>query len=190
MKKSTPGPKRGSSQKEPVQPAKSKAANSADLTDSPEDEAKLQGDEAILDLPEVKDIPGQEHIHVPRMREYADTTISSADEEGDSILDDPEDEDFKADRGTTNVTAEEAALLQEAAENTDDEEDRIIKATALDSTDADGDPLNEKGFRNAYSGTDLDVPGSEDDDADEEIGEEDEENNAYSVDEENEDDEK
>jgi hypothetical protein len=31
------------------------------------------------------------------------------------------------------------------------------------------------------SGNDLDVPGSEDDDADEEIGEEDEENNSYSI---------
>ncbi len=41
-----------------------------------------------------------------------------------------------------------------------------------------------------HSGRDLDVPGSEDDDADEAIGEEDEENNAYSLDEENEDDEK
>ena len=31
------------------------------------------------------------------------------------------------------------------------------------------------------SGNDLDVPGSEDDDANEEIGEEDEENNSYSL---------
>jgi hypothetical protein len=189
MKKITPGAKTSQPKTSTSQPDKKKATNSGDLQDPPQDEAKLQGDEATLDLPEVKDIPGQEHIHVPRMREFADTTASSDDEEGGSILDDREDEDFRADRGS-DVTAEEAALLQEAAENTDDEEDEIIKATALDSTDADGDPLNEKGFRNAYSGTDLDVPGSEDDDADEEIGEEDEENNAYSVDEENEDDEK
>jgi hypothetical protein len=189
MKKTTPGAKAGQPKTTASQPAKKKATDSDDLQDSPQDEAKLQGDEATLDLPEVKDIPGQEHIHVPRMREFADTTASSDDEEGGTLLDTPEDEDIKADRGS-NVSDEEAALLAAAADANSDEDDKIVQATALDSTDEDGDPLNEKGFRNAYSGTDLDVPGSEDDDADEEIGEEDEENNAYSVDEENEDDEK
>ncbi len=189
MKKTTPGAKTSQPKTAPSQPVKKKVTDSADLSDSPQDEAKLQGDEATLDLPEVKDIPGQEHIHVPRMREFADITVSSDDEEGGSILDDQEDEDIRADRGT-NVSTEEAALLAAATDYNSDEDDKIIRETALDSTDADGDPLNEKGFRNAYSGTDLDVPGSEDDDADEEIGEEDEENNAYSVDEENEDDEK
>ncbi len=71
------------------------------------------------------------------------------DEEGDSILDDREDEDFRADRGTTNVTKEEADRLRDAAGYTTDEEGRRIRATALDSTDDDGDPLNEKGFSNA-----------------------------------------
>ncbi|AXY75272.1 hypothetical protein D3H65_15325 [Paraflavitalea soli] len=189
MKKTTPGAKTSSAKQERAQPARPQAMPSADLTDPPEEEAKLQGDEATLDLPEVKDIPGQEHIHVPRMREFGDVTASSDDEEGGSILDDPEDEDIQADRGS-NVSQEEAALLAAAADYNSDEDDKIIRATALDSTDEEGDPLNEKGFRNAYSGTDLDVPGSEDDDADEAIGEEDEENNAYSVDEENEDDEK
>ncbi|MDF2189934.1 hypothetical protein [Paraflavitalea sp. CAU 1676] len=189
MKKSksaSPGRGQTTAPKVPV----NKRSGSADLPDTPEDEAKMKEEETTLDLPDVKDIPGQEHIHVPRMSEYADTTISSEDEEGDSILDDREDEDFRADRGTTNVTKEEADRLRDAAGYTTDEEGRRIRATALDSTDDDGDPLNEKGFSNAYSGRDLDVPGSEDDDADEAIGEEDEENNAYSLDEENEDDEK
>lgn len=187
MKKTTPasaGPAQSASA------ASSKPIHQHDLTDSPEDEAKMQEEEVTLDLPEVKDIPGQEHIRVPRMREFADITASSDDEEGASILDDVQDEDIRADRGDTPVTREEANALRDAAENAEEEEDAIIRATALDSTDEDGDPLNEKGFRNAYSGSDLDIPGSEDDDADEAIGEEDEENNAYSVDEENEDDEK
>lgn len=188
MKKNTPGAKRDKSKDTDPKPATRSAKKSGDLTDPPQDQAKLENDEATLDLPEVKDIPGQEHIHVPRMREFADTTISSDDEEGASVLDTPEDEDIVADR-RSNVSEEEAALLEEAAESTN-EEDRIMRRSALDSTDDDGDPLNEKGFRDAYNGSDLDVPGSEDDDADEEIGEEDEENNAYSVDEENEDDEK
>lgn len=187
MKKTTT-PNAGKANKQPP-PTDSKKANSGDLTDSPQDEAKLQGDEATLDLPEVKDVPGQEHIHVPRMREFSDTTISSDDEEGLGVLDDPEDEDIRADRGT-DVSPEEAAALRDAAEYSSEEEDQRLKETALDSTDEDGEPLNEKGFKNAYSGTDLDVPGSDEDDDDELIGEEDEENNAYSVDEENEDDER
>ena len=185
MKKNTPGAKAGKSKDTNPKPTTQPAQDTGDLTDPPQDQAKLQGDESTLDLPEVKDIPGQEHIHVPHMREFTDATISSEDEEGASVLDNPEDEDIVADR-QSNVSSEEAALLEEAATSTD-EEDRIMRRSALDSTDADGDPLNEKGFRDAYNGSDLDVPGSEDDDADEEIGEEDEENNPYSVDEENED---
>jgi len=57
-----------------------------DLKDSKRDEERLQPDQATLDLPEARDIPGQEHIHVPPMGEIADTTISSADEEADKLL--------------------------------------------------------------------------------------------------------
>jgi hypothetical protein len=41
--------------------------------------------------------------------------------------------------------------------------------------------LNEKNFEDDMSGGDLDIPGSELDDAQEEIGSEDEENNHYSI---------
>lgn len=40
---------------------------------------------------------------------------------------------------------------------------------------------NEKAFKEAVSGSDLDVPGSELDDQEENIGSEDEENNYYSI---------
>ena len=52
-----------------------------DLTDSPRDEEHLKPDEATLDLPDVTDIPGQEHITVPAFGELGDTTASSEDEE-------------------------------------------------------------------------------------------------------------
>ena len=42
-------------------------------------------------------------------------------------------------------------------------------------------PWNEKNFRDDMSGSDLDVPGSELDDQQENIGSEDEENNYYSL---------
>lgn len=47
--------------------------------------------EYFMDMPEVKDIPGQEHVHVPPLGELADTTASSADEEGYGVLDELED---------------------------------------------------------------------------------------------------
>jgi len=43
------------------------------------------------------------------------------------------------------------------------------------------DTPNEINFYNGYDGDNLDVPGAELDDADEKIGEEDEENNYYSI---------
>src|SRR4030095_13800723 len=69
----------------PKRKPQGKANRNADLTDSPRDQEKLKNEEATLDLPDVKDIPGQEHVHVPRPGEFADTTISSADEEGDNV---------------------------------------------------------------------------------------------------------
>ena len=67
-----------------------KTNRSVDLPDSPRDKEKLKNEETTIDLPDVKDIPGQEHIHPPNPREYADTTISSSDEEGDNIWGDEE----------------------------------------------------------------------------------------------------
>ena len=52
-----------------------------DLQDSKRDEERLKPDEALLDLPDVSDIEGQEHIHVAPLGEIADITISSDDEE-------------------------------------------------------------------------------------------------------------
>ena len=60
-----------------------------DLTDSPSDRERLQPEKTTIDLPDVSDIPGQEHVHVPPLGDLADTTISSDDEEdilnGDSL---------------------------------------------------------------------------------------------------------
>jgi hypothetical protein len=154
-----------------------------DLPETKDDKEHLQPDEGTLDLPDAKDIPGQEHIHVPKMNEFADTTISSDDEEGINVLDDDGETEIS---DGTNVTAEEKAALQDAADKTPyvKDEENLAKAK-LDNRDEDGELLNE---RVDVSGSDLDVPGSEDDDEQEEIGEEDEENNSFSLDGEDEDD--
>jgi hypothetical protein len=44
----------------------------------------------------VKDIPGQEHVHVAPLGEIADTTISSDDEEGVRVFKDDEEEESAA----------------------------------------------------------------------------------------------
>lgn len=149
----------------------SRIKKNTDLTDSGADEKKLQPDEGTINLPDVKDIPGQEHVRPPKMQSYADTTPSSADEENFNVEDD----------GDANVSPTEKRLLAKAGnmEYTEDEEQ--LRRARMDNTDNDGDPLNEEGFGEDYSGEDLDVPGAEEDNDDEEIGEEDEENNSYSL---------
>ena len=136
-----------------------------------------QKKETIIDLPDVKDIPGQENIIPAPLGELADETISSADEEGDDIFEDDIDEEIKNDPDS-NVSEEEQEDLAETADNMSSEDDINLRKSALDNTDDEGTPLNEDGD---LSGDDLDVPGAELDDANEEIGEEDEENNDYSL---------
>ncbi len=63
-----------------------------DISDSAKDEERLQADRATIDLPDVRDIPGQENVHVPPLGELADTTISSDDEEGKGIFDADQEE--------------------------------------------------------------------------------------------------
>jgi len=99
-------------------------------------------------------------------------------------LDDADDDDsIDIQQGTdADVTKEDVRMLEAADQNMDTVDDVALETGSLDSVDEDGDPLNEEdSINDDMSGKDLDVPGSEDDDADENIGEEDEENNYYSL---------
>lgn len=127
-------------------------------------------DKNSIDLPEVKDIPGQENVKPPRLGELADTTASSDDEEGDDVLE--QDDLIDSD---SNVTREERIALARVGGRESGTEDDVLDEAALDSTDDDGDPLNEGSFGRDVSGDDLDVPEADD-------GEEDEENSDYSTD--------
>jgi hypothetical protein len=147
----------------------------ADLPESKRDKELLKPDEATLDLPEVKDIPGQEHVRPLPPGEMADTTISSSDEEASELLD--TDEDILVDKNM-NVSNSERDLLQRSTESMATLDDEQLNSGDLDKTDNEGERLNEGSDR---SGSDLDIPGSEEDDANEKIGEEDEENNSYSL---------
>ncbi|WP_018630530.1 hypothetical protein [Niabella aurantiaca] len=181
-------------------------AHSEDLQDPEKDRQKLQPDKAIMNLPDVEDIPGQENIHPPNLQEMADTTTSSDDEEGTAVFEEgteserlnpgeelsennPTSGDPRQTAGSFDETlpTEISPAGKEATEVTDEEvaaldqtaspDDENQRRARLDDKDAEGEKLNEK---TDNSGEDLDVPGEELDDEDEEIGEEDEENNAYS----------
>lgn len=156
--------------------------DSKDLTDSPRDEERMQREEVIFNLPDVKDIPGQEHIHVPPLGELADTTISSDDEEGVGLFDEEADEGEEIIMGTeADVSQADRNLLQKTEEELPTEDDQQLESASLDKEDTEGDPLNEGSLGTDVSGADLDVAGSDADDADEAIGKEDEENNIYSL---------
>lgn len=147
----------------------------SDLPESLRDKELLKPDEATLDLPEVKDIPGQEHVRPLPPGEMADITPSSSDEEANDLLD--TNEDILLDKNL-NVTNSERDLLQRSSESMATLDDDQLTKAELDMTDDEGTLLNEGSER---GGKDLDIPGSEEDDANEEIGEEDEENNSYSL---------
>ena len=153
-----------------------KANRISDLPDSPRDEEELKNEKTTIDLPDVKDIPGQEFIHPPKLGEYNDTTISSADEEADEVWE--EDETTDDNSMVTNI---EKKLLDDSANDTYAKDELQLRRAELDDTDDEGEPLNEKASANAISGSDLDVPGAEEDNQNEDIGEEDEENNPYSL---------
>jgi hypothetical protein len=168
-----------------------------DLQDSPQDEEKMKTETVIMDLPEVKDIPGQENVQVPNIQSMQDTTISSDDEEGagifddddeedvnDSIIDDEEinDDDEELVMGNeADVTPEEVTMLRRADEDMPTDDDIRLRRSELDGTDNEGDALNEVTLADEVGGGDLDVSGADADDPMESIGEEDEENNYYSL---------
>ena len=158
-------------------------AGAQDLPDTPHDQEEMKSEPTIIDLPDVKDIPGQENVTPAPLGELADDTASSNDEEGNSIFGDEEengDSEFIMDTDS-NVTTEEKKDLEIADEDMPTKDEQNLRQSSLDNTDEEGDDLNEQGFGKSISGSDLDVPGSEEDDANEEIGEEDEENNPYSM---------
>jgi hypothetical protein len=134
--------------------------NKQDLPDSENDKLHLQPEETIIELPDVEDIPGQEHIKVPLFREFADTTISSDGEEGISV--------FDQDKMESNVSNIERSLLQKSAsQSPGNEDDKDVKIISLDRTDNEGAPLNEGNLITDRFGEDMDLPEGEEVDEEE-----------------------
>ncbi|HEY0679580.1 MAG TPA: hypothetical protein VGD17_14950 [Chitinophagaceae bacterium] len=157
----------------------------SDITDPQRDQDRLKPDEATINLPEVRDIPGQEHIHVPALGELADTTISSDDEEGVGLLDElngGEDEDRIRMGSAADVTATERQTLERGEEYMPTRDEENLSRATMDNTDFEGEPLNTTGFGDERTGRDLDTSGVDEDDKMEDAGAEDEENNEWSSD--------
>lgn len=120
-----------------------------------------------------KDLPG--YPHYPSLEDIAEpgnnNGIISIDAEKTVPTNERENDDIVM--GTeADVTEEDRIIL----DSIDDGRSINDAKDLLDSTDEDGDELSED---NTING--LDVPGSELDDANEDIGSEDEENNYYSL---------
>lgn len=160
----------------PINPKKDELS---EQIDSPHDREELEKETVEVTVPDVNEIPGQEDFVPAPLGELADTTISSADEEGDDIYEENIDEEI-IESEDSNVSQTEKDDLRKSA-NDMPGDDENLRMAALDNTDDDGAPLNEESFKKNVTGTDLDVPGAQEDDANEKIGEEDEENNEYSI---------
>jgi hypothetical protein len=120
-----------------------------DISDSPEDQEKLKPDQARLDLPELKDIPGATRSGKNIDKLTGDTTVSSADEEGDELLE--EDDDLE----TGNVSPLEKKLLSDSFDPSYDT-DLPVDSFSLDDKDSEGELLEEKSQEVDLFGKDLD----------------------------------
>jgi len=141
----------------------------SDLKDSKRDEEKLNQDEATLNLPEVKDIPGQENIIPPNFKEMADTTISSDDEEGTDVLSE-DDADASSERIGAAQEIDENDLMinddEDEAEEELDEEDEADKSEddlniTDDSVDAESNVSEDEKIALERSSMDVDTPDNE-----------------------------
>jgi hypothetical protein len=96
---------------------------------------------------------------------------------------DPRDGEASIVEGTdADINSEDLRMLEAAEQNMDSRDSVNLQMSALDSVDEDGELLNEESSLNRdMTGEDLDMPVSNAERAMEDIGEEDEENNYYSL---------
>lgn len=146
-----------------------------DLPDSKEDQEKLQPEETVIDLPDVKDIPGQEFVNAPPLGALADTTISSDDEEGRRVFDQDTTHDPRSTGDDGDVGRDERKALEQI-DYMPTRDENNLQTARMDNVDFQNEPLNERGFGEERSGRDLDIPGNRDETGTDAMGQGDEEN--------------
>src|SRR5690349_6776253 len=93
-------------------PASDDRRAESDIRDNAHDRERLKPDEGTIELPDVKDIPGQEIVNPPPLGMLGDTTISSADEEGEGLFEDDEEDETDIVMGSdADVSTEEKNTL-------------------------------------------------------------------------------
>lgn len=153
-----------------------------DITDPERDRERLKPEEATIDLPDVKDIPGQEFVHPPQLGSLADTTISSADEEGEGLFEDDEEDETDIVMGTeADINRDERRTLERGENYMPTRDEAYLQQASLDETDNDGEELNEKGFGEVQTASDLDTGDMADETRTDAMGQGDEENKYYSL---------
>ena len=157
-----------------------KSSTPDDLPDSKEDNEKLQPEESFIELPDVKDIPGQEFVNTPPLGALGDTTISSADEEGTSVFDEEDVQDLRLTGDEADVSRTERNTLEQI-DYLPTTDANNLHGARMDNVDFQNEDLNERSFGEERSGADLDVPGSTGESEGDALGEEDEENQFYSL---------
>jgi hypothetical protein len=165
-------------------PANDPIRDKLDIRDSERDKERLKPDETTIELPDVKDIPGQEFVQVPPLGMLADTTISSADEEGEGLFEDDEEDETDIVLGTeADITQDEKGMLERSETYMPTRDAAYLQQAAMDNVDFEGEPLNEQGFGQVTSAADLDTAtANEDHDTTSEaLGQGDEENKTYSL---------
>jgi hypothetical protein len=162
--------------------ANNPARDKMDLQDNEHDRERLQPEETILELPDVKDIPGQEFVHPLPLGALADTTISSADEEGEGLFGDDDDEETDIVMGTeADVSPAEKGMLEKNDNYMPTRDEAYLQQATMDNTDFEGDRLNEESFGSELSGRDLDTGDMEDGTRTDAMGQGDEENQNFSL---------
>ena len=158
------------------------ARDKMDIRDSERDRERLKPDEATIELPDVKDIPGQEFVQVPPLGMLADTTISSADEEGEGLFEDDEEDETDIVMGTeADITRDERQTLERNEDYMPTRDEAYLQQASMDSTDFEGEPLNERSFGDERTGSDLDTNTAPDETNTEALGQGDEENKNHSL---------
>lgn len=153
-----------------------------DIPDNDRDRRELESEEVIMELPDVKDIPGQEFVQVPQMGELADVTIASDDEEGVNVIglnDDDGDAESETSGAGGDISRDERMALADDTYMPTHDTDNLRRAR-MDNADFEGEALNEGGFGDVASESELDVPGTTDSLAADGIRGNDEENANYS----------
>ena len=158
------------------------ARDRMDLQDNEHDRERLQPEETILELPDVKDIPGQEFVHPLPLGGLADTTISSADEEGEGLFEDDEEDETDIVMGTeADVSNAERDMLEKNDTYMPTRDEAYLQQATMDNTDFEGETLNEESFGSELSGRDLDTGDMDDGTRTDALGQGDEENQNFSL---------